>query len=66
MTNDTPKHDVPTIPHNVQQPQQKIQHTLVNVRQSTRMSRPPKIFSPSLYSILLTDASELEYYDEAV
>ena len=36
----------------------------MNVRWSTRLSRPPKRFSPSLYSILLIDVGELECYDE--
>ena len=31
VLDDTPKVDVPTIPHYVQQPQQQIPHTLVNV-----------------------------------
>ena len=38
----------------------------MNVRWSTRMSRPLEIFSPSLYSILLTDAGEPKCYDEAI
>ena len=38
----------------------------MNLRWSTRLSRPPEIFSPFLYSILLTDAGELECYDEVV
>ena len=38
----------------------------MNVRWSKRLSRPPKLFFPFLYSILLTDAGELECYDEAV
>ena len=63
---DNPKDDVPTIPHDVQQPQQKIPHTPLNIRQSTMKVRPPKRFSPSLYSILLTDVGDLEYYDEAM
>ena len=66
MLDDTPKVDVPTIPHDVQQPQQQIPHTPMNVRLSTRMSRPPERFSPSLYSILLTNAGEPECYDEAM
>ena len=66
MLDDTPKVVVPPIPHDVQQPQQKLPHTPVNVRQSTRTSRPPEIFSPTLYSIFLTDAGELECYDEVV
>ena len=63
---DTPKDDVPKIPHDVQQTQQQIPHTLVNVRWSTRLSRPPERFLTALYSILLTDGGELECYDEAV
>ena len=62
----TQKDDVPTAPHAMQQPQQQIPHTLVNVRWSARLSRPLERFSPSLYSILLTDASEPECYDEAM
>ena len=49
VLDDTPKFDVPVIPNDVQQPQQKIPHTLVNVRWSTRLSRPTDKFSPSLY-----------------
>ena len=67
VLDDTPKHDVPAIRHYVQQQQQqKIPHTPVTVRQSTRQTRPRERFSPSLYSILLTDAGEPECYDEAV
>ena len=64
VLDDTQKDDVPIAPHASQKLQQQIPHTPVNVRWSTRLSRPPKIFSPSLYSILLTDASEPECYDE--
>ena len=66
VLDDTPKDDVPAIPHDVQQHQQQIPCTPVNVRQLTRKIRPPKRFSPSLYSILLIDAGEPECYDEAV
>ena len=66
VLDDTHNDDVPSIPHDVQQQQQKIPHTPVNVRRSKRQIRPPKIFSPSLYSILLTDAGEPECYDEAM
>ena len=59
VLDDTPKADVPLIPHDVQQLQQQMPHTPVTIRWSTRKSRPPKRFSPSLYSILLTDAGEL-------
>ena len=66
MLDDTPKDDVPKIPHDVQQLQKKVPHTLVNVRWSTRLSRPPQIFSPFLYYILLANFGELECYDEVV
>ena len=42
VLDDTPKDDVPAIPHDVQQDQEKIPHTPVNVRQSTRKIRPPE------------------------
>ena len=60
MLDDTLKDDVPTIPHDVQQPQQQIPYTPMNVRWSTRLSRPQERFSPSLYS------GEPECYDEVV
>ena len=66
VLDDTPKPDVPTIPHDVQQQQQQIPHTPVNVRWSTTQIRPPERFYPSWYSIFLTNASELECYDEAM
>ena len=66
VLDDTPKYGVPVISHGVQQLQQQIAHTLMNLRWSTRLSRPPKRFSPSLYSILLTDAGEPKCYDEAM
>ena len=52
VLDDTPKGDVPAILHDVQQ---QIPHIPVNVRRSIRLTRPPKRFSSSLYSILLTD-----------
>ena len=38
----------------------------MNFRWSKRKIRPPERFSPSLYSILLTDAGEPKSYDEVV
>ena len=58
--------DVPTIPHEVQHQQQQIPHTSMNVRRLTRQIRPPERFSPSLYSILLTNVGEPECYNEVV
>ena len=66
VLDDIQKDDVPAIPHALQQPQQRIPHTPVDVRRSTRLSRPPERFSPSLYSILLTNVGEPECYDEAM
>ena len=66
VLDDTPKDDVPTIPHDVQQQQQQIPNTPVNVRWSMRQIRPPERFSPSLNSILLTDVGEPQCYDEVV
>ena len=66
VLDDTSKVNVSTIPHDGQQLQQQIPHNLVNVRRSKRMSRPLERFSPSLYSILLTDVGEPKCYDEAV
>ena len=66
VLDDAPKVDVLAIPHDLRQSQQQIPHTLVNVRWSTRPSRPLERFSPSLYSILLTDVGEPECYDEVV
>ena len=66
VLDDTPKVDVLAIPHDVQQLQQQIPHTPVTIRRSTRQRRPPKIFSPPLYFILLTHAGEPKCYDEVV
>ena len=64
VLDDIPNNDVSVVPHAGQQQQQQIPQT--PVRRSSRISRPPERFSPSLYTILLTDASEPEYYDEAM
>ena len=52
-----------------QQPpqQQQTPQTLESgVRISTRISRPPKRYSPSLYYLLLTDSGEPECYEETM
>ena len=64
MLDDTPKANVQAILHDLQQPQQQIPHTPVNVRYSTMISRAPERFT--LYSILLSDDGEPECYDEAM
>lgn len=65
MLDDTLDSDVLVVPHAPQQ-QLEIPQTPVNVRRSTRLSRPPEIFSPNLYSISLIDVGEPEGYDEAM
>ena len=55
---------VPKAPEN--QEQQHVPQTLTNVRISTSLSRPPKRFSPSQYSLLMTDSSEPKCYEEAM
>ena len=58
--------------HNDQQPEQQQQQQQApqtpksGVRRSTRISRPPERYSPSLYYTLLTDSGEPECYEEAV
>jgi len=58
--------------HNDQQPEQQPQQQHApqtpesGVRRSTRISRPPERYSPSLYYLLLTDSSESERYEEAM
>eukprot|EP00253_Pinus_taeda_P023450 PITA_23450 len=56
--------------HPEQQPQQQQQQALQTpesgVRRSTRISRPPERYSPSLYYVLLTDFDEPKCYEEAV
>eukprot|EP00253_Pinus_taeda_P016174 PITA_16174 len=52
-----------------QQPPQQQQAPQIpesGVRRSTRISRPPERYSPSLYCLLLTDSCEPECYEEAM
>ena len=48
------------------QEQQQEPKTPATVRKTTRLSRPPERFSPSLYYLLMTDSSEPECYEEAM
>ena len=48
------------------QQQQAPQTPESGVRRSTRISRPPERYSPSLYYLLLTDSGEPECYEEAM
>ena len=51
---------------NDQQQQQVPQTPASVVRKSTRLSRPPEWYSPSLYYALLTDSGEPKGYEEAM
>ena len=64
VLDETPKKEMPLVPD--AQQQQVIPKIPVSVRHSTWLSRPPEIFSPSLYSILLIDFGEPEEYKEAI
>ena len=66
VLDDTQKDVVAVVPHALQQLQQQISHTPMNVRRSTRLSTPLEIFSPSLYSMVLIDVGEPSYYDETM
>jgi hypothetical protein len=53
--------ETPKVPENqnVQQQDQQIPQTPASVvRRSTRLSRPPERYSPSLYYLLLTNSGE--------
>ena len=52
--------------NNHKKQQQAPQTPESGVRKSTRISRPPERYSPSLYYVLLTDSGEPECYEEAV
>jgi hypothetical protein len=52
------ENEIPKVPENqnVQQQEQQAPQTPASVvRRSTRLSRPPERYSPSLYYLLLTD-----------
>ena len=55
-------------PYQQQPPQQQQapQTPESGVRRSTRISRPPERYSPSLYYLLLTDSGEPKCYEEAM
>ena len=49
---------------NVKQQEQQVPQTPTSVvRRSTRLSRTPKRYSPSLYYLLLTDSGESKCYE---
>ena len=69
MLDEIKENEIPKVPKNQNVKQQK-KHVPQNptsvVRRSTRLNRPPKQYSPSLYYFLLTDTSELESYEEVM
>ena len=69
MLDEIKENEIPKVPKNKndQQKQQEVPQTHKSVlRRSTRLSRPPKRYTPSLYYALLTDSSEPEGYEEAI
>ena len=62
MLDEIKENEVPKSPKN--QEQQQVPQTPTNVKISTRLGRPPKRFSPSLYYLLLTDSGEPKFYGE--
>ena len=62
------ENEIAKVPENQNdQQQQEVSQTPASVfRRSTRLSRPPKIYSPSLYYALLIDFGGPEGYEEAM
>ena len=65
MIDEIKENDIPKAPKNQNdQQQQEVPQTPTSVvRKSTRLSRPPEWYSPSLYYALLTDSGEPEGYE---
>ena len=70
MLDEIAKNEFPKVPKNQNdhhhQQQQVPQTPASVVKRSTRLSRSPERYSPSLYYALLTDFGELERYEEAM
>ena len=64
VLNEIKENEVPKALEN--QEQQQVPQTPANVRISTRLSRPPKSFSHSLYYLLMTHSNEPKRYEEAM
>ena len=64
VLDETLENEMPLVPD--AQKQHVIPKYFISVRHSTRSRRPPKRFSPSLYSILLTDSGEPKEYEEVM
>jgi hypothetical protein len=69
MLDEITEKEIPKVPENqnVQQQEKQVPQTPTSVvRISTRLSRPPERYSPSLYYLLLIDSGEPECYEEAM
>ena len=69
MFDEITRNEIPNVLENQndhQQQQQVPQTPTIAVRISTKLSRPPGWYSPSLYYALLTNSGELEGYEEAM
>ena len=68
MLDEIKENEIPKAPENKNdQQQQEVPQTPASVvRKYTRLSRPPKQYSPSLYYALLTDSGEPEGYEETM
>ena len=68
MLDEIKENEIPKAPENQNdQEQQEVPQTPASVvRKSTRLSRPPERYSPSLYYALLIDSGEPEGYEEAM
>ena len=64
MLDEIKENEVPKAPEN--QEQHQVPEFLANVRKSTRLSRLPERFSPSMYYLLMTDSGEPECFEEAI
>ena len=59
MLDEIKENEVPKVPKN--QEHQQIPQTPANVRRSTRLSRPPERFSPSLYYVSFSGLIQIVY-----
>ena len=64
VLNEIKENEVPKAPEN--QEHQQVLETPTNVKKSTKLSRPPERFSPSLYYLLMTESGEPECFEEVM
>ena len=58
------ENEVPKVPKN--QEQQQVPQIIASVRRYNSLRKPPKLFSPSLYYLLMSYSGEPECYQEAM